>query len=321
MKFDKAIVWGFVPTTDYWTHSHIHYGFYKALKFLGYDAEWRDKFSTPNWDSLPSTLFVTNQDQAHLLPLRHDHAYVIHGGACNASWQRFEGYKRLSWNVFIDPHRDLHKNPDVLWLDEDIPFMRAAAHMDFRWATDLTPPEIEANKHRAKAWNGGSSVIHYVGSRWFVNEKEFDAFRNACGEGGVQFVHHGAGQEDDNFSWMGKSRVVSPEDNERLVRESLFGPAIVGGHHHTEGYLPCRILKNISYGCMGVTNSAAVNRIFADKLVFHPDAYSLFFHAREVLPTVPVENVHELMDVVKEKFTYVNRLGSVFKALEMLEEG
>lgn len=314
----KGVVWGFTPK-NYHTHSHIHYGLCRALSFMGYDASWQDRNDAPDWDRWPATLFITNQDLAEQLPLRKDHIYVIHGGINHPSWQQFQGYRRLSWNVYIDLHARLHENPKVVWLDDDVPFLPEAAHMDFRWATDLTPPEIEANKPLARVYNESSNVIHYVGSRWFVNEKELDAFEHSCVSSGVQFIKHGAGAEDENYSWMGKSKVVSPEDNQRLIRESRFAPAIIGSHHLTEGYLPCRVLKNISYGCMGVTNSAAVQRMFGGRLVQTDSPAELFFHAREVLPTIPVEQVHSLMDYVAERHTYVNRLNCIFKALDILE--
>ncbi len=317
-KFEKAIVWGFTPRA-YSTHSHIHYGLWRALSYMGYDSSWLDSSCAPDWNCLPPTLFVTNQDLANELPLRSDHTYVVHGGISSPYWKRFEGYRRLSWNVYIDLHAHFHDCPDVLWLDDDVPLMPAARHMDFRWATDLTPPEIEANKPMARAWNGSSHVIHYVGSRWFVNEKEFDAFRQTCSEGGVQFIHHGAGQVDEGYSWQGRMKVVSPEDNQRLIRESLFAPAIVGSHHLTEGYAPCRIFKNISYGQMGVTNSAAVQRLFGGRLVQVDSPRELFFHACEVLPKMRVEKVHELMDYVAARHTYVNRITAIFKALDILE--
>ena len=36
----RFVIWGYPLHTH--THSYIHYGFYKALKSLGYDVRWFD---------------------------------------------------------------------------------------------------------------------------------------------------------------------------------------------------------------------------------------------------------------------------------------
>jgi hypothetical protein len=329
MIFDKLIVWGFKNL--YSTHSHIHDGLYRALRFMGKDAQWIDEHSHVDVNQ-PGTMFITNHDVACQLPVRDDCFYMIHGGSDSAECRaRFGGLRNyLTWNVFIDwvyayddsqpfGRRPINR-PEAIWVGEDAPFYPSTKHMDFRWATDLTPPEIEANKRGAQVLNTGSKVINYVGTYWRVNETEIAAFERACANGGIELRHLGAGQVS-GFSYLGRSNVVSLEDNVRLVRESYFAPAIVGSHHLTEGYAPCRIFKNISYGQFGVTNSEKVQRLFGGRLIHDDDPYRLFFTARERLASVSQAELHSLMDLVAQKHTYVNRLEAVFKAVELISEG
>jgi len=230
---------------------------------------------------------------------------------------------RLSWNVYhdfshshglgsggqlpvpypIDPN-------GAVELDEDFMFYPRERHLDFRWATDLLPAEIEENKRGASLLRPDRDTIWWVGSTWHVNERELTTFKRACDDGKINFKPIGAGQRG----------VVSIEDNVRLVRESYFAPAIVGTHHVTEGYAPCRIFKNISYGRYGVTNSARVNKIFGGKLIYNPDPYQLFFDARERLQAMQIGELHALMDEVATKHTYVNRIAGILRAARQVME-
>lgn len=328
-KYRQYVVWGF--KNFYHTHSHIHEAFYRTLKYMGENALWLDQGDDLSRIDFSDTFFISNHDIATHLPVRPDCFYLIHGGSDNEECKaKFGQLKYASWNVFIDyqyaydesfppfGRRPVHRN-GVIWIDEDFAFYPNDKHMDFRWATDLTPPEIEANKIGARLLNTDSRVINWVGTFWHVNEKEIAEFRRACNESGVDFRHYGAGQADGD-GHLGQQKVVSITKNISLVRESYFGPAIVGSHHLTEGYVPCRIFKNISYGQFGVTNSSRVNTIFKSKLIYNPDPYKLFFEAKEQLASMKIEGLYALMDEVARKHTYVNRINSIFKAIEILED-
>ena len=330
-KYRQYVVWGF--KNFYHTHSHIHEAFYRALKFMGKDALWLDEGDDVSRIDFSDTFFITEHVAARSIPLDASSYYVVHGGLSDDYIRaKLFGYKTLTWNVYHDVSHSCGSmgillknwNPNTpkltekIWIDEDAPLYPRERHMDFRWATDLTPPEIEANKIGARLLNTDSRVINWVGTFWHVNEKEIAEFRRACNESGVDFRHYGAGQADGD-GHLGQQKVVSITKNISLVRESYFGPAIVGSHHLTEGYAPCRIFKNISYGQFGVTNSSRVNTIFKSKLIYNPDPYQLFFQAREELSTMPIERLYALMDEVASKHTYVNRINSIFKAIEIMK--
>ena len=196
---------------------------------------------------------------------------------------------------------------DAVELDEDVMFYPQERHMDFRWATDLLPEEIQKNKP-TKVFRDTSDVIHYIGTLWFVNQTEIAAFKRACDENKIRFEMSGAGQNG----------IVTREDNEKLVKDSYMAPAISGSHHLTEGYAPCRIFKNISYGQYGVTNSDRVQKIFGGKLIFNPDPYKLFYEARERLQSTTLDDLYKLMDEVAAKHTYVNRINNILTAARLV---
>ena len=326
MNFEHFVVWGY--RNSYHTHSHIHEGFYRGLRFMlpGKDVEWLDGLDdlTGVRVDRPNTLFITNWDVSLNLPLRDDCFYCVHGmDGHPETVSRFPKRRALAFNQYID--FDSGSNRPVThdgWsmLGDDAPFHPGIPRIDIRWATDLMPPEIEANKNGAKTFDSGSKVINYIGTYWRVNEREIGEFGRACRDHGIELRHHGAGQVE-GYHYLGRSNVVSIADNVRLVRESRWAPAIVGSHHLIEGYAPCRIFKNISYGQFGVTNSKKVQQLFGGRLIHNNDPYQLFHEAEERLPSIFVQELHALMDLVAAKHTYVNRLEAIFKAIDSVMEG
>ena len=317
LKTARFVVWGY--KTHLHTHGFIHWGLFHALQYMGKEVEWLDAGSNVNVDRA-NTFFISNHDVVGQLPLREDCFYLSHGFVDHPDvLERFRPYKWLSWNVQRDfLYAKETSGPEVIWLDEDIPFVPSQRHLFFRWAADLSPSEIEANKVGAVPLKPDVKVIYYVGSFWHVNAAEVAAFGQACKDNDVEFIHLGAGQTGAEYSYLGHSNVVSPEENVRLIRASRWAVSITGGHHLLEGYINCRIFKNIAYGQFGVTNSKRVNDLFENKLVFDPDPYSLFKTAEDRLKNTSVKELHDLMDFVAEKHTYKNRLEAIFKAVEMV---
>jgi hypothetical protein len=317
----QVIVYGYRVDGSYHSHSHIHEGFYRALKFLGRDVFWIDQKNRNPLESYDNVLVITNHDVAKNLPLNKSWFYVIHGfNDYEPLRERFQDMNVLSWNVYHDcshshapggagPIPGACNREDGYLLARDAPFYPKEKRVDFRWATDLLPHEIMSLKSN-EMLGFGSNVINHVGTVWWVNEKELSAFRKACEEDGKEFRHLGAGQNG----------IVSVDDNIKLVRESFMAPAIVGSHHITEGYAPCRIFKNISYGHMGITNSARVNNLFDNRLIYDPDPYNLYWHAKEMLSGMEPDLVHALMDTVARDHTYLNRLDVVCKAIKLVLE-
>lgn len=320
----RFVVWGFKNT--YHTHAHIHEAFYRTLLKMGKSAQWLDHKDDLTKIDLSDTFFITEHDAAKQgMPIRDDCFYIIHGLNDDQTLHPQISHlkNRLSWNVYHDFSHvyGTQGNPtnnktigvpltDQMWLDEDTPFYPKEKHMDFRWATDLVPEEIEKNKPNEKWASKSSKVINWVGTVWQVNAYELSSFHKACEQNGIDFKPIGAGQRG----------IVSIEENIRLVRESYLAPAIVGSHHITEGYAPCRAFKNISYGMMGITNSPRVNSIFNNKLIFDSDPYRLFGTAVGAMEQIQLHDIIALMDEVAKKHTYVNRIDCIMQAARLIME-
>lgn len=317
-----AMRWAVVGyKTRYSTHGHIHGAFYRTLDKTGKSVTWveppEQQYLRASWENV---IVITNHDVAMQIPFVESSFYFIHGGGDHPEIRAKFGKNMISWNVYHDfshgfgmgllpINRPLDPNAAFL-LAEDTPFWPVERHMDFRWATNLVPSEIEALKPNT-ILGRDSDVINYVGTLWHVNKAEIADFKRAVEEDKKRFVMAGAGQNG----------IITDEDNIRLIRESFMAPAISGTHHLTEGYAPCRIFKNISYGQPGITNSQRVQDIFKNTLIFSSDCYRLYWEAKEKLQDFTLQDLHNQMDFVSKNHTYVNRIEKMIEAAKITEAG
>lgn len=297
----KFVVFGF--RKEYNTFRHIHEAFYRALnhKFPG-RAFWVDKLAA---DQAENTFFIS-VDIADWknIPRHTDAFYAIHN-VNPAIKQWFSGHKLMSYGV-------LNTTTDLKGYEEVAPEIfftpqpwEPYTTVQFRWGTDLLPHEIEANKP-SRVFNAESKVINYVGSKCGEYDTYQKPFGQVCWENGILFRHIGG--------YGTGVTPVSVEENVRLIKQSYMAPTLAIPSQMVSGYAPCRIFKNISYGQFGVTNSHYVNELFGNRLICNPDPRQLFFDAKERLSSMPLSELHSLMDEVAQKHTYLNKIEGMLEA-------
>ena len=179
------------------------------------------------------------------------------------------------------------------------------------WATDLLPHEFDFTAVN----NIPENKIYYIGSN--ANSNHAHEFRNVCVSRGIEWIRMDP--------W---NTPISFEENRKLMQKSLLCPDFrptgtqqdeVGfgkknGKNHMEiGYLPCRVLKAISYGKIGLTNSIHVKNILKEHVIYNDNMEKLFEEGiREI-------NNHEkilaAMKHVQENHTYFHRARDLIRAL------
>jgi hypothetical protein len=169
------------------------------------------------------------------------------------------------------------------------------------WMTNLLPYEIDYNiKHfieykdrrRVSAWVGT-----YVRCPRYGNYDEIHPFEEESAKSGIPFIKGG----------LYSGKVMTDEENQDLVSGSYLAPAINGFWQRDNGYIPCRIFKNISYGHISGTNSIHVSKLFQDKIPYNKDTVQLFHDMRKSVEAKDAkEKTIALMEMVRDKFTYVN---------------
>ena len=176
------------------------------------------------------------------------------------------------------------------------------------WATDLLPDEINTNINNLKKMKT-TNVSNFIGMlmhQWIPYARE-------CAKYNIIFQHNG-GTFDKN-----SNRNKSIKENMELIQESILAPALQDKHQITHEYIPCRIIKNISYGKMGITNNAAVNKLFDNKLIYSSNMREIiekgiYFEKKNY------EYMKQLMIEVKDNHTYINRINFILNFLNEFKD-
>ena len=96
-----------------------------------------------------------------------------------------------------------------------------------------------------------------------------------------------------------------------LVQKSYLAPDFRHKAMLDWGYIPCRVMKNISYGQLGMTNSKAVYDFFEGMVIYNDDSKQLFYDGIKKMNDY--EFIKDQMVLVKENHTYINRALDLIK--------
>lgn len=295
--FEKVIIWGHKLGTH--THSYVHNGFFIAFKQMGYSVYWFDDRDDVSHFDFSNSLFLTEGQVDKNIPLRSDCTYLLHN-VLQKNYETVDRKQQFFFQVYTDDilSRDVKKIDTCIYFD----FNERCLYMP--WATDLLPHEIDSIKDQLSSTHSYTAEwIGTIGSGHFGNLTELTPFMTACEDAGVIFNQHNS---------------ISLEDHIQLIQNSYMAPTIVGEWQKEKGYIPCRIFKNISYGAMGITNSLRVYQLFEENVVYNPDTYQLFHDAQERLKTYTREDQIRLMEIVRDKHTYVHRIQTLLDFINLL---
>lgn len=301
--FEKVVIWGHKIHSS--TQSYVHEAFFRGFVLLGYDTYWFDNSDDVSDFDFSECLFLTEGQADGKIPLRDDGIYLLHN--TDPAKYKAHNINPIAFQVYTD---DVLSR-QCLKVDTCIYYDVPGRCVYMPWATDLFPDVIEELKQKAISIEKTKNVywIGTIGEGQFGNKSELNPFIKACDENGFAFI----GRNPDATG-------VSRDEHIKLISGAYMAPAIVGEWQKDKGYIPCRIFKNISYGQMGITNSKRVYELFEGKIVYNPDTYQLFFDAQNRLETLSLEELYELMDIVKTKHTYINRIHTLLDFLDLIKE-
>lgn len=291
--FSKFVVWG-VPLHQH-TNSYVYAGFHKAAKAMGFDAYWLNERSDISGMDFSNTLFLTEGQHDGNIPLRDDCKYVLHN-CCSPKYSAIKPENKMTLQVYTD-------DAPLKWKAQPIGDGSYVLNKDrclFQpWATDLLANEIDLS------WSDlpRTNEIHWcgtIGAGQFGNENEINSFKTEATKSGLSFHYHPPGS-------------TSFDENKRLIQRSYMAPAIHGTWQAQNGYIACRVFKNISYGHLGSTNSKPAVSIFGDNIVYASSTGQLFHDTKQRLQDKKA--ILEGMRLVREKHTYVNRIQTILSVM------
>lgn len=282
------------------THSYIHNAFARTFTFLGFQVYWLDAKDDYFPVDLPGTLFITEGQVDAEMPVRLDCFYILHNCTSPRYKPLFEKKRAMKLQVYTHGIRERA----VVEVEPYVFFDVSDQTMYMPWATDLFPHEIDAIKAEPPVKkNMHFYWIGTIGEGLYGNKPEISEFLRACRQNKITFVYIDR---------------ASIEQNKTYIQHSCIAPAIQGKWQLEHGYIPCRIFKNISYGQLGITNSATVADLFGKYVVYNPDCYQLFYDARYRLEHMQREDLFEAMDFVRDHHTYLNRIQRIFEFCDLV---
>jgi hypothetical protein len=169
------------------------------------------------------------------------------------------------------------------------------------WGTDLLAEEF-----MDPVFVPESRRVVFVGAVWsdqyqgveLGNEATIHELTIACQQRGLVF----------------EQRTHVPDgENVRVVRQARLAPALAGAWQVGKGYVPCRALKNVSYGALGITNVPSVQEIFGAAAVEGESAQELVTEALGLNRSRYLNLVREQQRQVR-RYTYRESIASIERA-------
>ena len=294
MKNKKIVIWGH-PLHSH-THSYIHYAFYRAFKHLGFETYWFDSIADVNIDLSDSVFIVEGQVDGNI-PIIKSSKYLIHN--CDDSKYIDSGvfYRKLQVYSHVVLERDCEKINECEYYQDSVKTLYQP------WATDLLPHEFD-NYPVIDSFNTSNKVINWVGSVMQGQHGNYpclEEFAGIASLNDVQFMVH---------------RNIEPSESIKLIRDSYMAPALQGKWQVENGYIPCRIFKNISYGHLGSTNSRAVYDLYEGLITYSSSPSQLFLELDRKTKNLDKKLRDDIRLMTKERHTYINRVHNIMKVME-----
>lgn len=319
----KIIIWGY-PLYSH-THSYIHDAFYKAFRHLEYDTYWFHDGNFPKDFDFSNCIFWTEGFADSNIPLNDSSVYFVH--VCKSPKKYIEaGVKKfidVRYNhIWMNDHvysytmdkRHLEKLGPCCYFEKStgqtIKFKNTYYDYDISdydkiyisWATNLLPREFNFDDIYLPRQN----VIHFCGnlsaSGVCENTSTFSKFIQEAEKEGIPFLV--------NNPW---SNPLSDEETIKRAKQSILGADVRGPEHIRNGYVPCRVMKSMSYGHLGMTNSPEVYKEMEGHCVLDEDPANLFHLA--MAKRHDYDFIKKGMEYIRKNHTYINRIEDILKIL------
>lgn len=332
MSFKKVIIWGF-PLHSH-THSYIHYGWVKGFSHLGYETHWFDDKDHPADFDYNNCLFITEGYADDKIPILETSIYFVHIARFPEKYvgkvKRFieirylvDQIKDANYEYILDKahcikisdctyYEKLRSNSGLAkYHNKPVPMEYECIYTC--WATDLLPHEIvEENIYIPK-----DNKIYWFGTSNQHNTAEIALFFQECRKNGIECIVNDPWANPLPFDvvqeYTMKSLMAPDFRSSGDPRKVAIGET--GTCHKQIGYIACRLLKSISYGHLGITNSRHSYELLDRTVIYNSNESELFYDAVKELHND--ELIKKQMALVRENHTYLNRIQDLLSVLRL----
>jgi len=295
-RYKRVVIWGL--RTQFDTFRYINRHFYDTLGKLGVSRLWLD-------DDPANQHFIESGDLVLAVGIAGKHLVAKEGvDYCLHNFEPSDGIHRRvapQNSIVLQVYTHAADNAGDNW-DEATVFDRASRTLYQPWGTDLLVEEFKGPSYSR------NPVVFWVGSIWNNelnqgNADEIAQLKRVLRDRRYAFVHL---RRIPN--WM----------NVLAVRHSRVAPAIGGRWQAENGYLPCRMFKNISYGQLGITNVQKFSDLLGDSYVAGVSIEELIDNALSLSRS----DYRALVMAQQERIrnhTYREKLENICKALALVK--
>lgn len=264
---------------------------------MGFDTHWFDNADDVSNFNFDNVIFFTEHQVDGKIPINKTAFYILQQDFDNPKYEGCRTLKLLSYVEDCANGISYNFKPDTVERLNYYTYYDKKNNALYQpWGTDLLPEEFATEPRPV---NRSSSVINYIGTVREDNLQNMRLFREGCTSCGISL----------NFPknvW---------KTARRLVEESIVSPDVRPQMHVDVGYVPCRIFKNISYGCIPATHSPHIRDFFwGNALPYSDDMSKLARINMDYLDNPSnLKNSRELMEEVKEHHTHITRIKNILK--------
>lgn len=349
-KIATIVIHGLYSSTH--THRFIHEAIYLAFEYIidklniDIDLYWCDDdefsynlynldtnyliftsphYNTDNYLPIVNNIFYILHYRTHnkitntlvskynrLLEKKQAVKYVEYRGGPNTRFdKKFSQYidnNRLFWHYYYIPEKNTENDIDNKSNENYTYKIQPTNELHMAWATNILPEDIDQNISLVKQGIELKRGTYFCGTIWHTNEKEVIEWKTTCIKNRFNCVFDN--EKDDS-------------KHQQKIREALLSPAFQGATQRESAewfYIPCRILKNISFGSLGITNNPGVYKVFKDYLIIYDEDMEKLYDKSidyrkyaEKNPEEYIEKMVEVMEFVRDHHTYLNRINDLIQ--------
>jgi hypothetical protein len=294
----QVIIWGHKLHSH--KHSYIHNAFYNAFQHLRYKTLWLNSSDNISRINFSNSLFITEGSVEANMPILQDCYYILHNSS-NLDYYSTKLPKSHFIQLQVYTH-DVVNTHEATLIDKTTLSYYKDNCLFLPWATDLLPNEINENIEKVKMQHFNTqNNIAYVGT---INSVCISVHQYC-------HIHNIPFPNDTSFF----QNNIEVNDSITLIQNSLMAPAFQDEWQCRNGYIPCRIFKNISYGKMGITNNVTVHELYNNTLIYDNDiniALTRGLDFEKMPSEYKIQTLIPLMELTRDKHTYLNRINTIF---------
>jgi len=307
---NKIILWGSLHGQS--THSYIYWALERAFADLGQDVYWFSDKKHPSPDSFDYSDCVFIVDNQGLTdrncPVREDGIYFSYDEFKD---NKYEGNVKGLVNFRVAEYRQVFKEDErYVEIEKGVMFDTQAPEsynvIHVAWATNILPHEIDlddVNEQRFNEYNFVGTVHCPRSNAPPLHQDFIEIVKN----NGIEFNHY-----DPQ-----KGKTEEPKNIE-LMQRSIFVPDFRPQEQKDNWYVPCRVMKAISYGCLTVSDAPYLQDFIDDSLLVSEDAQEML--ELGMANKDNIELILHQMEVVKRDHTYINRCKGLLKIVEKIKD-